>query len=156
MQNSCIFASLKNAVPRETWSHMFRNVRKNENGNFGENSPKVCKKFKDVRRGPLKSGNFGENGDCAENLPKIKRKFNEIFTGDPWKVAILTKMAKMANVVKIWQIRHCAHFWSYHAVLFNTRKRLFQLIWKLLLHIPHLSRLARRTGFSEEQKVGKK
>ena len=62
---------------------MFRNVRNDENGNFGENSPKVCKKFKDVRRGPLKSGNFGENGDCAENLPKIKRKFNEIFTGDP-------------------------------------------------------------------------
>lgn len=156
MQNSCIFALLKNAVPRETWSHMFRNVSNNENGNFGENSPKVCKKFKDVRRGPLKSGNFGENGDCAENLPKIKRKFNEIFTGAPWKVAILTKMAKMANVAKIWQIRHCAHFWSYHAVLFNTKKRLFQLIWKLLLHIPHLSRLARRTGFSEEQKLGKK
>lgn len=68
---------------------MFRNVRTNETGNFGENSPKVCKKFKDVRRGPLKSGNFGENGeygengDCAENLPKIKRKFNEIFTGAP-------------------------------------------------------------------------
>ena len=62
---------------------MFRNVRNNENGNFGENSPKVYKKFKDVRRGPLKSGNFGENGDCAENLPKIKRKFNEIFTGAP-------------------------------------------------------------------------
>lgn len=60
---------------------MSRNVRTNKNGKFSKNSPKVCSKFKDVQKGPLKSSNFDENGEYdennefGENSLKVKQKF---------------------------------------------------------------------------------
>ena len=60
---------------------MSRNARNNENGKFGENSPNVWRKFKDVQRGPLKSGDLDENGVLGKFRHIFNKSSNDIPKG---------------------------------------------------------------------------
>ena len=77
---------------------MSRNARNNKNGKFGENSSNVWRKFKDVQRGPLKSGDLDENVVLGKFRHIFNKSSNDISKGAPWKGTILTKMANMVKM----------------------------------------------------------
>ena len=76
---------------------MSRNAPDNESGKFGENSPNVLRKFKDVQRGPLISGDWDENGVLGKFRHMLNESSKDISKGAPWKVKIFTKMANMVK-----------------------------------------------------------